>query len=72
MACGHVGQAFEQTRRKEQLVHDLGCTHLALDRDEALYGWPSHYSAASRHLVESVLAGIRVFGMPVPNADPSL
>jgi AraC-like DNA-binding protein len=62
MACRDFGQALEQTQRYEQLAHDLGRTHLALDRDDALYGWTSHYPAASRHLVESVFAGIRVFG----------
>ena len=62
MACRDFGQALEQTQRYEQLAHDLGRSHLALDGEDALYGWTSHYPAASRHLVESVFAGIRVFG----------
>ncbi|QOY93139.1 AraC family transcriptional regulator [Massilia sp. UMI-21] len=62
MACRDFGQALEQTQRYEQLAHDLGRSHLALDGADALYGWTSHYPAASRHLVESVFAGIRVFG----------
>lgn len=62
MACRDFGQALEQTQRYEQLAHDLGRSHLALEGADALYGWTSHYPAASRHLVESVFAGIRVFG----------
>lgn len=62
MACRDFGQALEQTQRYEQLAHDLGHTQLAVEGGEALYGWTSHYPAASRHLVESVFAGIRVFG----------
>ncbi|MCC2958606.1 AraC family transcriptional regulator [Massilia sp. IC2-477] len=62
MACRDFGQALEQTLRYEQLAHDLGRSHLALAGAEALYGWTSHYPSASRHLVESVFAGIRVFG----------
>ncbi|SFC12275.1 AraC family transcriptional regulator [Massilia yuzhufengensis] len=62
MACRDFGQALEQTQRYEQLAHDLGRSHLTLEGADALYGWTSHYPAASRHLVESVFAGIRVFG----------
>lgn len=62
MACSDFGQALEQTQRYEQLAHDLGRTMLSVQGTEALYGWNSHYPAASRHLVESVFAGIRVFG----------
>lgn len=62
MSCRDFGQALEQTLRFEELAHDLGRSHLALAGAEALYGWTSHYPSASRHLVESVFAGIRVFG----------
>ncbi len=62
MACRDFGQALEQTQRYEQLAHDLGRSHLALEGAQAVYGWTSHYPGASRHLVESVFAGIRVFG----------
>ncbi len=62
MSCRDFGQALEQTLRYEQLAHDLGRSHLALEGADALYGWTSHYPAASRHLVESVFAGIRAFG----------
>lgn len=62
MACRDFGQALEQTQRYEQLAHDLGRSHLTLEGADALYGWTSHYPGASRHLVESVFAGIRVFG----------
>jgi len=62
MACRDVGQALEQTQRYEALAHDLGRTRLGVDGADALYAWISHYPAASRHLVESVFAGIRIFG----------
>jgi AraC-like DNA-binding protein len=62
MACQHLGQAFELTQRYEQLAHDLGRSQLALDGDAARYTWLTAYPHASRHLVESVFAGIRIFG----------
>lgn len=62
MACRDFGQALEQTQRYEVLAHDLGRTQLGIDGADALYTWISHYPAANRHLVESVFAGIRVFG----------
>jgi len=62
MACRDFGQALEQTQRYEVLAHDLGRTQLRVEGADALYAWISHYPAASRHLVESVFAGIRVFG----------
>lgn len=62
MACRDVGQALEQTQRYEVLAHDLGRTQLGVEGADALYAWISHYPGASRHLVESVFAGIRIFG----------
>jgi AraC-like DNA-binding protein len=62
LACRDVGQALEQTLRYEQLAHDLGRSRLALDGGAARYEWASHFPQASRHLAESVFAGIRVFG----------
>jgi AraC-like DNA-binding protein len=62
LACRDVGQALEQTLRFEQLAHDLGRSQLALDGATAQYEWASHFPQASRHLSESVFAGIRVFG----------
>jgi AraC-like DNA-binding protein len=62
LACRDVGQALEQTLRFEQLAHDLGRSQLALDGATAQYEWTSHFPQASRHLAESVFAGIRVFG----------
>jgi AraC-like DNA-binding protein len=62
LACRDVGQALEQALRYEQLAHDLGRSHLMLDGADAQYEWASHFPQASRHLVESVFAGIRVFG----------
>lgn len=62
LACADFGQAFEQTQRYEQLAHDLGRSTLDVDGRAARYTWTSHYPEASRHLAESVFAGIRVFG----------
>jgi AraC-like DNA-binding protein len=62
LACRDVGQALEQTLRYEQLAHDLGRSHLVLEGAAARYEWGSHFPGASRHLAESVFAGIRVFG----------
>lgn len=62
LACSNFGHALEQTQRYESLAHDLGRSVLALEGATARYGWLSHYPGASRHLVESVYAGIRVFG----------
>jgi AraC-like DNA-binding protein len=73
LACANFAQALEQTLRYEQLAHDLGRSRLELDTADApgadarsagvaRYTWTSHYPDASRHLAESVFAGIRTFG----------
>jgi AraC-like DNA-binding protein len=62
LACENFGQAFQLTQRYERLAHDLGRSQLAPAGDAAHYAWASHYPRASRHLVESVFAGIRTFG----------
>ena len=62
LACNSFGHALELTQRYESLAHDLGRSSLALDGARAHYEWISHYPDANRHLVESVFAGIRVFG----------
>jgi len=62
LACRDLGQALEQTQRYEQLAHDLGRSRLAPAGACARYTWTSHYPHASRHLAESVFAGIRTFG----------
>ncbi|WP_137173498.1 AraC family transcriptional regulator [Massilia sp. HP4] len=62
LACNSFGHALELTQRYESLAHDLGRSALALDGARAHYEWISHYPDATRHLVESVFAGIRVFG----------
>jgi len=62
LACSNFGHALEQTQRYEMLAHDLGRSETALEGASARYGWISNYPGASRHLVESVFAGIRVFG----------
>jgi AraC-like DNA-binding protein len=73
LSCRDFGQVFQQTMRYEQLAHDLGRSELVLDSDNAQYHWLSNYPGGSRHLVESVYAGIRVFstwlaGMELPSS----
>jgi len=73
LSCKNVGQALEQTARYERLAHDLGRSTLQRDGAVAHYRWASNYPGASRHLVDSVFAGIRVCGdwlagMPLPPA----
>jgi AraC-like DNA-binding protein len=64
LACANFAQALEQTQRYEQLAHDLGRSRLEADPASrvASYTWTSHFPDASRHLAESVFAGIRTFG----------
>jgi len=64
LACADFAQALEQTQRYEQLAHDLGRSRLDIEHDTGLacYTWTSHFPDASRHLAESVFAGIRTFG----------
>jgi AraC-like DNA-binding protein len=73
LACTNFAQALEQTQRYEQLAHDLGRSRLEIGTADvpsadvgsagvACYTWASHYPDASRHLAESVFAGIRTFG----------
>ncbi|WP_338844640.1 AraC family transcriptional regulator [Massilia sp. W12] len=65
LSCQNFGQVLQQTLRYEGLAHDLGKSELMpLQAGEALaeYRWHSHFPHASRHLVESVFAGIAVFG----------
>jgi len=62
LSCRDFGQAFEQTMRYEQLAHDLGRSGLHISEGVARYTWHSNYPPSHRHLVDSVFAGIRVFG----------
>lgn len=62
LACSSFGHAMETTQRYESLAHDLGRSVLALEGALARYDWISYFPDANRHLVESVYAGIRVFG----------
>jgi len=62
LACRDLGQVFEQTMRYEALAHDLGRSQLSLEGGTAAYEWISHYPQASRHLADSVFAGIQTFG----------
>ncbi|CAH0314891.1 putative HTH-type transcriptional regulator Rv1395 [Massilia sp. Bi118] len=64
LACADFAQALEQTQRYEQLAHDLGRSQLQVDGESGLacYTWTSHFPDATRHLAESVFAGIRTFG----------
>jgi AraC-like DNA-binding protein len=74
LSCRDFGQALQQTMRFEGLAHDLGRSDLTVDGDMAEYRWTSAVPQASRHLAESVFAGIQVFGnwlagQPLPPAD---
>jgi AraC-like DNA-binding protein len=64
LACANFAQALEQTQRYEQLAHDLGRSRLEVDPEARLacYTWTSHFPDATRHLAESVFAGIRTLG----------
>jgi AraC-like DNA-binding protein len=73
LSCRDFGQVFQQTQRFESLAHDLGVSSLVVQGDTAQYLWHSHFPQASRHLAESVFAGVRVFsnwlaGMALPAA----
>jgi AraC-like DNA-binding protein len=61
LACADFAQVIEQTQRYEQLAHDLGRSQLEVDIPAKLarYTWTSHFPDATRHLAESVFAGIR-------------
>jgi len=76
LSCRDFGQVFQQTLRYEGLAHDLGRSALSVTNAAAEYQWHSHFPHASRHLAESVFAGVRVFGnwlagAPLPPADVS-
>jgi len=62
LSCRDFGQALQQTTRYEGLAHDLGRSALNVEGNMAEYQWHSRFPHASRHLAESVFAGIRVFG----------
>lgn len=63
LACPTFGEAVVQTQRFEGLAHDLGRTELLIEGDLAIYRWHSPWLAgqATRHLPESVMAGIFCF-----------
>ena len=74
LSCSNVGQALEQTARYERLAHELGRSTVQRDGAIAHYRWTSNYPDASRHLVDSVFAGVKVCGdwlagMPLPPAQ---
>lgn len=62
LSCRDFGQALQQTLRFEALAHDLGRSSLRVEGGVAEYRWDSAVSNASRHLAESVFAGIQVMG----------
>lgn len=77
LSCRDFGHAFEQTIRYEQLAHDLGRSSLHVADGLARYTWHSSFPHSSRHLADSVFAGIRVFGnwlagAPLPPAQLAL
>lgn len=76
LSCRDFGQVLQQTLRYEGLAHDLGRSELRVQDGMAEYRWRSHFPGASRHLAESVFAGVRVFsdwlaGTPLPAAPVS-
>ncbi len=62
LSCNDFGHALQQTMRYEGLAHDLGCSDLQVHGEIAEYQWHSYFPKASRHLADSVFAGIAVFG----------
>lgn len=62
-ACDDFRAAARQTMRFEALAHDLGRSHIEEDGAIAHYRWSSPWltPTASRHLAESVMAGILGF-----------
>ena len=62
LACSSFGHAMALTQRYESLAHDLGRSRLGIEGPQAQYEWVSRYPDATRHLAESVYAGIAVFG----------
>lgn len=62
LASSSFGHALALAQRYESLAHDLGRSRLAIEGPHALHEWISRYPDATRHLAESVYAGIRVFG----------
>ncbi|WP_019142243.1 AraC family transcriptional regulator [Noviherbaspirillum massiliense] len=74
LSCENFGQALQQTMRFEGLAHDLGRSSLQVDGGIAEYRWHSQLPGASRHLAESVFAGIQTLGswlagQPLPPAQ---
>lgn len=69
LSCQDFGQALQQTLRYEGLAHDLGRSALHVSAGMAEYHWHSHFPQASRHLAESVFAGIQVFGNWLAGVD---
>jgi AraC-like DNA-binding protein len=62
LSCNDFAHALQQTMRYEGLAHDLGCSDLQVHGEIAEYQWHSYFPQASRHLTDSVFAGIAVFG----------
>lgn len=62
LASSSFGHALALAQRYESLAHDLGRSRLTIEGPHALHEWISRYPDATRHLAESVYAGIRVFG----------
>lgn len=74
LSCPDFGHALQQTLRYEALAHDLGRSELVVENGRAEYRWHPSLPQASRHLAESVFAGIQVLGawlagQPLPQAQ---
>ncbi|HLA36379.1 MAG TPA: AraC family transcriptional regulator [Rhodocyclaceae bacterium] len=70
LSCENFAQVLQQTMRYEGLAHDLGRSSLCVHGDIAEYQWRSNFPDATRHLAESVFAGMRVFANWLAGAEP--
>ena len=63
MSCRNLSHAIGQVTRYESIIHNLGHFSLDLTDDAMTLTWTSALSdsTASRHVTESVMAGVRVF-----------
>ena len=63
MSCRNLSHAISQVTRYESIIHNLGHFGLELSEDTMTLTWTSALpeTSASRHVTESVMAGVRVF-----------
>ena len=73
MSCRNLSHAIAQVTRYESIIHNLGHFSLDLTDDAMTLTWRSTLSdsTASRHVTESVMAGVRVFAERLVTRNPS-